>query len=47
MADTRLHIVAAAGLVIGAILGVAGAFAPSPELRALAWGIDGSAIVVA
>lgn len=46
MSDERLRVVAAAGLVIGAVLGVAGAFAPSAELRALAWGIDGTAIIV-
>ena len=37
---------AAAALVIGALLGMAGTFTPSAELRALAWGIDGTAIVV-
>jgi hypothetical protein len=46
MTDDRLRVVAAAGLVIGAVLGVAGAFAPSAELRGLAWGIDGTAIIV-
>jgi hypothetical protein len=39
--------VAAAGLVIGALLGMAGSFAPSAELRGLAWGVDGIAIIVA
>jgi hypothetical protein len=43
----RLRVVAAAGLVIGALLGMAGSFAPSPSLRGLAWGVDGIAIVVA
>ena len=43
----RLRIVAAAGLVIGALLGMAGTFAPSAELRGLAWGVDGIALVVA
>jgi len=42
----RLRAVAAAGLVIGALLGIAGSFAPSPGLRGLAWGVDGIAIIV-
>jgi hypothetical protein len=46
MPGDRLRLVAAAGLVIGALLGVAGAFAPSAADRGLAWGIDGTAIVV-
>jgi hypothetical protein len=47
MREERLLNVAAAGLVIGALLGMAGSFAPSAELRGLAWGIDGTALVVA
>jgi len=47
MNEERLRPVAAAGLVIGALLGMAGSFAPSAELRGLAWGIDGTALVVA
>ncbi|HEV8448201.1 MAG TPA: hypothetical protein VGQ44_15330 [Gemmatimonadaceae bacterium] len=47
MSDERLRGVVAAGLVIGALLGMAGTFAPSPELRALAWGADGTALVLA
>jgi hypothetical protein len=47
MNDRRLRITASICLVIGAVLGSAGAFAPSAELRALAWGIDGTALVVA
>src|SRR6266513_1520492 len=46
MSLERLRAVAAAGLVIGAILGMAGSFAPSAELRGLAWGVDGIAIIV-
>ena len=46
MRGERLRVVAAAGLVIGALFGMAGAFAPSAELRGLAWGIDGTAIIV-
>ncbi|MFO1468492.1 MAG: hypothetical protein U1F35_18960 [Steroidobacteraceae bacterium] len=34
-------------LVIGALLGLAGSFAPSDSLRGLAWGIDGTALIVA
>lgn len=46
MSDKRLRVVAAAGLVIGALLGMAGTFAPSAQLRGLAWGVDGVALVV-
>jgi hypothetical protein len=46
MSGERLRIVAAAGLVIGALLGMAGTFAPSAELRGLAWGVDGTALIV-
>ncbi len=45
--DSRLRQAAALGLVIGALFGVAGAFAPSASLRGLAWGLDGTALVVA
>lgn len=34
-------------LVIGAVLGLGGSFAPSASLRGLAWGIDGIALIVA
>jgi hypothetical protein len=47
MSEERLRVVAAAGLVIGALLGMAGSFAPSAGLRGLAWGADGVALVVA
>jgi hypothetical protein len=43
----RLRGVASAGLVVGAVLGMAGSFAPSVQLRGLAWGADGIAIVIA
>jgi hypothetical protein len=33
--------------VVGAVLGVVGTFAPSPDLRGLAWGLDGTALIVA
>jgi hypothetical protein len=44
--DSRLRMIAALGLVIGAILGIAGTFAPSASWRGLAWGVDGTALVV-
>lgn len=47
MSGERLRAVAAAGLIIGAIFGMAGSFAPSAELRGLAWGVDGVALIVA
>jgi hypothetical protein len=45
--DQRLRTVAAIGLVIGALLGMAGSFVPSASVRGLAWGVDGIALVVA
>jgi hypothetical protein len=47
MNDTRLRQIAAVGLVIGALLGMAGTFAPSASVRGLAWGVDGTALIVA
>jgi hypothetical protein len=47
MSDKWLRAVAAGGLVIGASLGMVGSFAPSAELRGLAWGTDGVALVIA
>lgn len=47
MREERLRLITAAGLVIGALLGMAGSFAPTAALRGLAWGIDGTALVVA
>jgi hypothetical protein len=46
MSDERLRVIAAAGLVTGALLGMAGLFAPSAGLRGLAWGVDGIALIV-
>ena len=40
-------ILVSVGLALGGILGLAGVFAPSSELRGLAWGIDGLALVMA
>jgi hypothetical protein len=45
--DARFRLVAATALVIGAVLGMGGTFAPSAGLRALAWGLDGTALIVA
>ena len=45
MKHERILKVAAAALVVGALLGMAGSFAPSASLRGLAWGIDGTALV--
>ena len=47
LGDLRLRRLAANGLVIGALLGMAGAFAPSASLRGLFWGVDGTSLVVA
>ncbi len=47
MSDSRLRLIAAIGLVIGAVLGMAGTFAPSASLRGLAWGLDGTTLIVA
>jgi len=47
VSDSRLRLIAAIGLVAGAVLGVAGTFAPTAHLRALAWGADGTALIVA
>jgi hypothetical protein len=47
MSDERLRFLTAAGLVIGALLGMAGTFAPSAQIRGPAWGADGMALVMA
>ena len=47
MSDSRLRLIAAIGLVVGAVLGVTGTFAPSASLRGLSWGLDGTALIVA
>ena len=47
-ADNKpLRVIAAAGLALGGILGMAGTFAATDALRSLAWGIDGTSLVVA
>jgi len=45
--DPRIRLIAPIGLVVGAVLGMAGTFAPSASVRGLAWGVDGTALVVA
>ena len=47
MNTSRLHLIASVGLVVGAVLGMAGTFAPSASLRGIAWGLDGTALVLA
>ena len=47
MNDSGLRMTAATGLVVGAIFGLAGTFAPSDSLRAVAWGLDGTALTIA
>jgi len=42
-----LNVVAAVGLALGGVFGMAGTFVESQHLRALAWGIDGVGLVVA
>ena len=46
MSDPRLRVLAAVTLVLGALLGMAGTFAPSAGLRGLAWGADGVALII-
>jgi hypothetical protein len=43
----RSRLIVSAGLVIGAVLGMAGTFVPSASLRGLLWGLDGIALIVA
>lgn len=46
MNQERLRTLAAAALAIGAVLGIAGTFAPDASIRALLWVIDGTALVM-
>jgi hypothetical protein len=45
--DRNLNLVAALGLAVGAVLGMAGTMVHQASLRGLFWGIDGAALVVA
>lgn len=47
MTGSHKRLLVPGGLVIGAVLGMAGTFAPSAALRGLFWGIDGIALIVA
>lgn len=47
MANRDARLIASSGLVIGAVLGMAGTFVPSASLRGLLWGLDGIALVIA
>ena len=47
MPTERPSPLAPACLVLGAVLGLAGSFVPSASLRSLAWGLDGTLLVVA
>ena len=47
MSDRHQRLIAPSGLVIGAVLGMAGTFVPSASLRGLLWGLDGIALIVA
>lgn len=47
MSDVRLRLITPIALVVGALLGMAGTFAPSASLRGFAWGLDGISLLVA
>lgn len=47
MSDQRPRLLAPSGLVIGAVLGMAGTFVRSSSLRGLLWGLDGIALIIA
>lgn len=46
-APSPSRMIAPAGLVTGAVFGMAGTFVPSASLRGLFWGVDGVALIVA
>jgi len=45
MSSIRLRLLAAVCLVVGGVLGMVGSFA-SPAVRGIAWGLDGTALVI-
>ena len=47
MSDRGPRLIAPIGLVIGAVLGMAGTFVTSASLRGLLWGLDGIALITA
>jgi hypothetical protein len=42
-----IRVLALTGLVLGAVLGMAGTVVPSPNLRSLLWAIDATGLIVA
>jgi hypothetical protein len=46
VSDSQISRIAATGIAIGAILGMAGTFVSSAALRGLAWGMDGTVLTV-
>ena len=46
MTHERPSSIAPICLVVGALLGLVGSFAPSASVRGLAWGVDGTALIV-
>lgn len=47
MRNPHVRLAAPSCLVVGAVLGMAGTFAPSASVRGLLWGLDGIALIVA
>ena len=47
MNQKSAHVIAATGLIAGAVFGMTGSFVSSASLRTLAWGIDGIGLIVA
>jgi hypothetical protein len=47
VSEQTSRLVSSAGLVIGSVLGMAGTFVPSAQLRGLLWGLDGVVLTVA
>ena len=45
MNEGKLRVLAAVCLIVGGVLGMAGSFAP-PQVRGIAWGLDGTALVI-
>ena len=46
MSDARLRGVVAGSLTVGAVLGMVGTFVSDPDVRAVAWGLDGTLLCV-
>ncbi|SCK35546.1 hypothetical protein VAR608DRAFT_3218 [Variovorax sp. HW608] len=47
MSERTSRLIASGGLVVGSVLGMAGAFTPSVPVRGVLWGLDGITLVVA